>query len=91
MNTDPLDVADFAATEANAVRTLIEDYASSSYHLTSSNLAVGDMEGGPPDMNMTLLADYWNAYNSAAIADGVPTFSFTTSDTGWFAPWIDTH
>jgi hypothetical protein len=78
--------ASFATIEANAVRTLIADYASSSYTMTAANLAVGDMEGAPA--SMATLPLWWNAYNAAARADGVSTFSYTTADTGWFAPWI---
>ena len=77
----------FASIEANAVRTIIEDYAGSSYQMTDSNLAVGDMEGGDASTVGTLAA-WWNAYNAEATLDGVNKFSYVTADTGWFAPWI---
>ena len=77
----------FGSIEANAVRTIIEDYAGSSYHMTASNLAVGDMEGGDASTVGTLAA-WWNAYNAEAVLDGVNKFSYVTADTGWFAPWI---
>ena len=79
--------ANFASIEANAVRTLIEDYAGSSYTMTGSNLAVGDMEGGDVS-TITTISAWWDAYNAAATADGVAKFSYVTADTGWFAPWI---
>ena len=77
----------FGSIEANAVRTIIEDYAGSSYHMTAPNLAVGDMEGGDASTVGTLAA-WWNAYNAEAALDGVNKFSYVTADTGWFAPWI---
>ena len=83
----PNTFANSATIEANGVRTLIQDYASSSYKMTAANLAVGDMEGGPS--NFATLSEWWTAYDSAAEADGLPTFSYTTADTGWFAPWIE--
>jgi hypothetical protein len=79
--------ANFASIEVNAVQTLIENYATSSYRMTASNLTVGDMEGGGPS-SMTAISAWWSAYNVAAQAAGVQTFSFATADTSWNVPWI---
>ena len=77
----------YGSIEANAVKTIIEDYAGSSYHMTASSLAVGDMEGGDASTVGTLAA-WWDAYNAEAVLDGVNKFSYVTADTSWFAPWI---
>ena len=77
-----------AGIEVNAVQTLIQDYAGSSYALTAGNLAVGDMEGGGAS-SMADISAWWSAYDTAAAAAGLPGFSYVTADTSWFAPWID--
>jgi hypothetical protein len=84
----PSSFAAFAAIEANAVSTLIRDYANSGYKMTAANLAVGDMEGGDAS-TIGQIEQWWQAYNAAAAQAGVAGFSSVTTDTGWFAPWID--
>ena len=74
--------------EANAVRTLIDDYAGSSYIMTAQNLAVGDMEGGGAS-SMIAISEWWAAANAALAGAGLQRLSYVTADTGWYAPWID--
>ena len=81
------DFATLAAIEANAVSTLIREYSQSGYNMSASNLSVGDMEGGDVS-TVARIAQWWNAYNSAAADVGVAGFSSVTTDTGWFTPWI---
>ena len=90
------DYARLAANEVLSIQTLIRDYAkySTSYTLTAANLAIGDMEcvpygfgiSGPGDMHR--IAEWWRAYNSAAAAAGLQSFSYVTADTVWQAPWV---
>jgi hypothetical protein len=76
-----------AAYEANAVQTIISAYQNSSYKMTAANLAVGDMEGGGSDQ-ISNITSWWNAYNQAATAAGLPQFSYLTTDLGFYSPWI---
>jgi hypothetical protein len=80
--------ASTASIEVNAIRTLIQDYAASSYTLNAGDLAVGDMEGGGAS-SMANISAWWSAYDDAAAAARLPGFSYVTADTSWFAPWID--
>ena len=82
--------APYARIEANAVKTLIQDYAQSAYRLSAANLTVGDMECEGA-ASVDTISQWWQAYNTAAAAAGVPSFSFVTADTGLFAPWIAAH
>ncbi len=63
--------ANFANTEVNAVRTLIENYATSSYKMAASDLTVGDMEGGG---TIAVVSEWWNAYNAAANSGTVSVY-----------------
>ena len=80
----------YAKIEVNAVETLIKDYAGSSYKLTASNLAVGDMEGGDVS-NLDGIGQWWTTFDAAAETVGISGFSTLTTDTGWFAPWLNSE
>ena len=82
----PSNFQNYASIEANAVHTLIADYAGSSYTMTANNLSVGDMEGGS---STAALSGWWNAYDAAALQIGMPTFSYVTYDYAPDAPWIN--
>jgi hypothetical protein len=88
ISQQPTSFANYAKVEVNAVQTVINEYAGSTYKMTASNLAVGDMEGGGAS-SMTVISQWWNAYDLAAKSAGVHGFSYVTADVGWFAPWID--
>ena len=66
--------ANYASIEVNAVQSLIQDYATSSYKMTIGNLAVGDMEGGGAS-NVTAISQWRQAYDAAATTVGVQNFS----------------
>ena len=76
-----------ASIEVSAIQTLIKAYASSAYHMTASNLAVGDMEAGTAS-SVPGISQWWSAYNSAAQNAGVNAFSFVSAEMGWDAPWL---
>jgi hypothetical protein len=88
ISEQPTAFASYATIETNAVQTIINAYAKSTYKMSSGNLAVGDMEGGGAS-KMMANSEWWNAYDSAATNAGLPQLSFVTADIGWFAPWID--
>ena len=88
VNPDTSTLEDFAATatvEVNAVRTLLNAYANSSYQLTAGNLQVGDMEGGAPASSRA----WWIEYNMVARSNGLSGFSFWTTDLNQYGPWSD--
>ena len=65
--------ANQASIEVSAIQTLIKAYASSLYHLTASNLAVGDMEAGNVT-SVSEISQWWSAYNTAAQNAGSTPF-----------------
>jgi hypothetical protein len=88
ISQQPKDFANYATIETNAVQTVINAYADSTYKMAASNLAVGDMEGGGAS-KITANTEWWNAYDLAATNAGLQHLSYVTADIGWFAPWID--
>lgn len=76
-----------ASIEVSAIQTLIKAYASSSYHMTASNLAVGDMEAGDA-ASIPGISQWWSAYNTAARNAGINSFSFVSAEMHWDAPWL---
>ena len=72
-------IASFPSLAANAVlivRQIVTHYP---------NVKIGQWVGGGPT---NTAAAWWNAYDAAASAAGLPNISYAVADTSWNAPWV---
>ena len=65
-----------AAHEAAAVKQIVSYYP---------DVQIGQWVGGGPIANAT---EWWNAYDAAAKAAGLPPISYVVADMSWNAPWV---
>ncbi len=78
-NSSPNVIQNFgsiAANEVAIVNQIVADYP---------NVQIGQWVGGGPTATA---ADWWNTYNAAARAAGLPAISYVVADTSWNAPWV---